>query len=729
MTICPKCGKAYDITPEACGECGTALTDPAFRDPFAEAAKEEAALREQANLRRAKRLNLPAPAAPETEQTADTADGMHEIDDSALPAESAAKKKHTGLRVLAVTAALASAAGGGWYYHRTRQRTESGSMDVRYFVGGQPYFYDGMTGKTVQLGSQDLPDPKYSQQQFWGNTTVSADRSRIFFPVLRDEDECVDLCYLDLKEENAEPVPLQLFDPDGGTEQNDRLLTGYQLLDESGSSVLMQLELFADEDYSYGVPYTVWQEPALHGGNSAAMPVRYLLDAYPLKNRPGCFLAFCAEQTPDQPAPVFINLISGSKKNTYKLELFSENGSSSSEVAGDIFEWEESETDSDDKADGVNYLLCFSAAETGPEYLKELELQDHTYILSQNDDVKAVTSDSFAEFAESGSRFYHGTHVQRVDLADGKVSDVCSESENCSDYGVKCLPNGDVWQNHRSSSSLLSYHPNGTVTALPLSSFYDCEAISWKKGIFWVRNENGCSLMVHNDRYLLDFSAFYPQGLDSLRMKGIADKAGGRVLLKFSEESDDDGAEESCSFFLCDLSDPDEITPKKIGQCSGSGDMAFCGKAPVLMLSQKRDAQADSGETVSRCYQTYTLTCGGETAAENWMCNFRMNDLFADHKNSILFFTEPADPDEKDCELRTLFCMENGKVTCIADRIVHAVFGSAICDEEKRSFAFLRQTEDGQYEIRSGSFDARSLADCTVVASVDSTEKAALYIP
>lgn len=383
MTICPKCGKEYRMTPDICEACGTPLTDPDFQDPFAEAVREEAALREAARQRREARLAPKLPPA-ETElfpeREADAFDGTEEPEP-----EAPAMSRRTALRILAVASAFAVAA-GGWYGWKYLQRKWSAAKtDLVYFDGSQPYFYDGQTGKTHPLGQPIKlletmsagSDQNSICKDFCSRTVLSRDRSRIFYPQyhmdaadgqayynyktsqddygtddvhyemydgqpesaeaedgsISDIREFITPCCLNLtKKEPAEQKlwPLtnyysETYGSSGESQSVQPSVSSYSLLDSRGEYVLLTMKQGE---------FAVWKDPAVFGMSSAMEPFSAQM-VIPTETD-GAFLCFTEpEKNAGQEEPVFLNDDIG-LDTLYDLDLVNVRDSSRTRIASAV---------------------------------------------------------------------------------------------------------------------------------------------------------------------------------------------------------------------------------------------------------------------------------------------------------------------------------------------------------------------------------------------------------
>ena len=510
MTICPKCGKKYSVTPEVCGECGTVLTDTEFVDPFAEAAKEETALREQARLRREERLSLTAPGALQTKQTERAEDGFFEIDEQT--AEASAKNRHTGLRTLAVTAAIAVAAGGGWYGWKRLDRTEKASaaaVDLLYSIDSRPCFFDGRTGRTYTLGEKYKFETVWQDESqyfrtFWSHTVISDDHSRLFYPQFESGSVYFFPYYIDLNSEDAVPQPLFPL-KDGGTEDSElnTPVSGYDLLDQSGNSVLLKYPSLSFSFSSSSAPsdsysvdfdpsdsvtvrndgdggsvsfdrraanlmqlYAVWQDPALHDGNNLGMEKTGFLKVWPAKGEAGAFYALTADDSEAYPVTRINDRTGLENGMRYRLLKIRHNGAETETVSRSVtgtvigsnpFRF-------GNEIPELHYLFySVSLRETKPvlpENAESVLLSRGEYAVTLEKGTFYAASDAALELEEANwealqqtgrdmlqnIQFEYGTEIRRCDLRTGqdtvifrKTSEILSLSDETM---AAALPNG-----------------------------------------------------------------------------------------------------------------------------------------------------------------------------------------------------------------------------------------------------------------------------------------------
>ncbi|MBQ5334444.1 MAG: hypothetical protein J6Z45_00695, partial [Oscillospiraceae bacterium] len=314
MTICPKCGKEYRITPDVCGECGTPLAASEIADPFAEAVREEEKLRAKARERLAQQ-----PAQEETAQFSEEPDASDVITRAAEEVKPGRKK----LRTAAVAAAFAVAAGGGWLGWRHFRGAQSpAGMDIRFFDGNQPCFYDGSTGTVHQIGNPIDPEATDLgsdwKETFWQEFQISADRSCVFYPeYLASGSSYVSNGFI--------PCRLELKEQNGSKGKNGRLTDGmeefagtdgtvayYEVMDNFGDKVLM-IRYMEDPETSgrLDTQYVVWQNEERYGTGGGILegsdsPVLDGLSLPMTDNQDGSYLSLSSQVLPfgteaDQP--------------------------------------------------------------------------------------------------------------------------------------------------------------------------------------------------------------------------------------------------------------------------------------------------------------------------------------------------------------------------------------------------------------------------------------------
>ena len=741
MTICPKCGKAYRVTPEICGECGTALTDTEFADPFAEAVTEEAALREQARLRREARLNPPAPAAPETEQTERAEDGFFEIDEQA--AEASAKNQHTGLRTLAVTAALAVAAGGGWYGWKRLggEKDHAACSDLVYFEGNQPYFYDGVTGQTYPLGEpilqidpQGSPDANNSvREAFCARTMLSKDRSRIFYPQYEAGDDpaartpfnyfssvssdytkqigfsftpcCLNLTQKEPAEQKLWPLTNYYTENYGAAAEavtGEPSVRSYAPLDSSGEYVLLTLK---------DGQYAVWKDPAVFGMSSAMDPFSAVL-AVPA-GADGKFLCVTEKKTP--PAgeePVYIN-INDNTDISFRgdLDLVNVADSSRSRLASEVFSWQDTWEGSDVLPERYLYYVSMLTAD-------HFDFPRGWYTLRRgNNTLWTTDGNSFSDSAfdeadqlgaemKKSKQFLYGHAVHRFDLQTCEDTVMYTDEDiialnwqgDAAGGGVRIRSNDPYNRGNQSFNpnfmnfDTIFYGPDPQSDAIisigtndSWNPAADCTPGFYSISEYSSEPDDITASMQH---YLI------AGGSRKLRMTGlpywfnlerVEVSPDGRTVLAF------DDTVPYCGL-VRDDTDTVEMQPLYIGD----DEVFFLGN-DLLTVGTKNGCR--------------TASLGGQVITE--LADDSILRLFTDSETGALYYTEYESADG----FRRVLCRwENGTVTRIADRVAGDSFR---LDPDTGMFSFARSEKNGDkvYEIYGGSREAQSLADCTRIGN------------
>ena len=769
MTICPKCGKEYSVSPEVCEGCGTVLNDSGFTDPFAEAVEAEASLREQSRLRREARLNPPASAAPAPEQAAENADAPAEDDEDALSEETPAKKKNTGLRAAAVTAALAVAAGGGWYaFNRLGGgKVRATGTDVRYAIDGQAYFLDGKTGYTYTLGEQ-TNRTEAEWEIFWANTTVSADHSRIFFPRNSGDGEDFIPSYIDLNgkqnaQSAAEMFPLVKYGENGRVQDGAVLnatVSSYTLLDDAGEYVLLQLGGTVNGAMVEPTAplYAVWQDPEKHNGDSLAMNRTPLQSAWPLSDGSGRFLSLSIT---DAAESTRINDRTGLENGQrYTLQLSSVGGDGFQPVNTFVTGWMTDGTMfSSDTEQPARYLF-YSAAGHGTEP----ELQDGTVSVSRGDKSYTIVYD-IANAGPSGAAdqlrtpdgeslasgvYEYGTEFHRFDLRTGqdvlifqKKDSIMAMSEEGFQVGMmngsmlSCEMNYDEEQSDAVSPAevrgqLVFYGLEEALLAartddqLVLYSYENGEApesSGLSRMVLPIRIEDieyllpagpegNCFFISDKNKkaYLMVFGKLYPLGteenLDTKMIWRLAsNESGTRYIMSAMQRE--------ASFSDATLRNEWYLIDAEGIRTAAESD------EPVTLPMQKLDSTFSQMVFIGDHLAAFDMDTepdrpGNSLQIDDTLVSERAewSELYYDEKSKAVYFLEYGEGERDGSSFRTLCRFKNGEVTRISD----IVSESFVLDSETGGFSFVRFEGDGDYGIYLGNSDAVSAEDCTTIA-------------
>ena len=776
MTICPKCGKEHRITPDICDVCGAALTNDNFSDPFAEAVKEETALREQSRLRREARLNPPKPAETESaEPQAEAADGFEDI------TEAAGKPRRSGMRAAAAAAALAVAAGGGWYGWKRfgeHKRPEPPGTDIRYCLGNQPYFCDGTTGRTYALGkATSLTAEEWTF--FWDRTVVSDDHSRIFFPqfpALGDNDTSTFYpYYIDLASETAEPKAMMsmMYEPD--FEVNCKA-TGYMLLDPSGESVAIRSDIMPDganaaRPLSH---YTIWRDPVKYSGNSFLTELENCEAVIPFKGKPGGFFTIEESFAPENQMYLTTrindmtnewNLKNGRR---YTLKLFEPDGQSYITVSDYLMtDWHFSvDSYNLESAADSRYLFYTQARHSDkPETVgSSFTLSRNGLAINVDNGVYSAANDlaeslpperlqlAGHEMEQSG-HFEYGTELHRVDLSTGEDTVLYfdhSEIGTCE--GMRFMRNGTVLMSKQGEGPIDhtgddqeypvfksdDLFPNDTV--IPMVS--DADSFPSRSiFIFGLLGTESSSLVL-------------PLTMQQVRDYRIADDSGDRIL--FTKE---DG-----SAFLVDCTVEggqlynlvfDKITPDFIKRVqtdstgnrillscdnpamyfdsTGEPDFSFHQKHYLIDLTEAGGSElsltltarevCERQEPVHFCGE-HIISFRTDSDSEQSPCAALLVDeqqvsqtakavpVFCDQDTGAFYFFEYESSDSTQSSFSILCRADGDHVTRIADRVV----GTPAFDRKTGKIVFCR-LEGEQYHIYAGDSASESLDDCREAAS------------
>ena len=726
MTICPKCGKAYLMTPDICEDCGTALTDPDFQDPFAEAVREEAELRRAAEQRREARL------APKLPRTAGPAEPDREEDEFAGEdgSEAAEKPRRTGLRIAAAAAAFAVAAGGWYGWKRFGGGSDSSAEDLIFFDGDQPCFYDGRTGQTHLLGDPIMPYPGQTDQlraAFFEHTVVSEDRSHVFYPDFRAADSggyerfvprCCNLSIKDApqysllplknyyEQQGAAAVPES---SEGALSDNALLVTEYSLLDESGLYVLLDME---DGKYS------VWKDPEKFG-MSIGQEIFSAADVIPT-NMPGKY--FCLRENQyesEEERPVLLN-DTASIETDYMLELVDVIAGNTVTLntcmltggygrGGQIF---------GEPADSEYYFYTayrLTDHIVGTPF--RMSLGDKSIIVGENsfrpvsgfpDNASDAEVQEYAVELMGRSLFAYGTEAHRVNLRTGEDTVVFFD-ETRIDMIWGGFPDGTVWHVGflMSIDSELNEEDEITYTLscygvtesgpaeIVLSDLKLTGAVldeNSSPAMYAVCKDgeglflNGCSCMT------VDQSAFDGKKVIDI----MVSEAGDRVMFRTSDNT----------YYGAAIQPEETMTPKPVAGAETeffSGDKksisaAYIGSEPVVARKELADDERQ------------TLRYGYTVASENCDGDF----IRYDPATGALYFTEFEQPYTAGSSYRRLCRFADGKTVCIADRIVD---GTIEFRQETGGFAFVRLEERGEkkYAVYTGGRESDSLKTCARV--------------
>ena len=756
MTICPNCGKEYRITPDVCGECGTPLTVSDIADPFAEAVKEEAELREKARQRRA-------------EQTADTkitpfteeADGSDEITEAAEEV----KPKRKKLRALAVTAALAVAAGGGWLgWKHFKGKDRPIAADVCFMDGNQPYFYDGQTGILHKLGepidTERLALGEYWQSNFWSETEVSADHSRIIFPKYAEKEPVVEglsagrssyrqipycLHLTGKHPEQNEPFPMI-----GSLEGNEEIMIG-SMLNRSGDRVLLvksnydpvSAMAYDDPASAYGYEYLVWQDPSCYDTELiSAESLEADLELFEkAEDGSSVLLRISATNAKDEDTPVLVNPNpSQSGYEYFSLLRQNPDGTAGDPIASNVqnmqlntirnytYRTRSAYRQNGNTVEKPRYLLytCGREYDHIPEELgdtytlrrggTEIQIEEgkvsNAQLLSGNYDTETVTmpqstaEQTAAKMMESGS-FLVGTEVHRLDLQTGEDLTVAYESDNKTDLYWDILLNGDV----------MRYQYRGET---PKSCIYRCEngafepeeidadiidnspafyLINNSTDLYYICRGGVPYLYVKGEPHKLVLD----ENTDLSMINALLSASGSRVLLEMGNKLDG-----TCTFIcsLDGLSEGSEIVCEAV---EDKGDTYFCGD--YLINEQKSSVN----------YDNTVLSADGSVISSVATGNF----TYADTKEGVLFFTEHGEDGNALCRWK------DGVTTVITERVAYIADEQSLqVTAQAGGFAVVVPEPDssGQpdkaYSIYIGDTGSGSLEECRKIWN--STERPVL---
>lgn len=724
MTICPKCGKAYRMAPDICEDCGTALTDPDFQDPFAEAVREEAELRKAAEQRREARL---APKLPRTAGPAEPDRGEDEFagEDGIGEAE---KPRRTGLRIAAAAAAFAVAA-GGWYGWKRFGGADASAEDLIFFDGDQPCFYDGRTGQTHLLGKPIMPYPGQTDQlraAFFQNTVVSEDRSHVFYPGFRAADSgdyvrfvprCCNLSVKDAPQYSLLPLK-NYYEQQGAAaapessedalSDNALLVTEYSLLDGNGLYVLMKME---DGRYS------VWKDPEKFG-TSIGQEMFSAAYAFPAK-MPGKYLCLRENkyETEDE-QPVLLNDTT-SFGTDYTLEMVDViNGNTvtlnTCMLTGELGRSGQVFGESEDSA-YYFYTACrLTDHIVGTPF--RMTLGEKSVLVDQNsfrpiggfpDNASDAEVQEYAVELMGRSLFAYGTEAHRVDLRTGEDT-VIFFDETTIETNWAGFPDGTVWRiglptsidgewdEDKMTYTLSCYGVTQPGTEENVISDLKLNAAFLDEGgapALYAFNQDGEGCFINRCSCMkVDRSAFGDREVIDIRVN----EAGDRVMFRTSDNT----------YYGAAIQPEETMTPKPVAGAETeffAGDKksisaAYIGPEPVVARKELADDERQ------------TLRYGYTVASENFDGDF----IRYDPATGALYFTEFEQPYTAGSSYRRLCRFADGKTVCIADRIVS---GTIEFRQETGGFAFVRLEERGEkkYAIYTGGRESDSLKTCARV--------------
>ena len=745
MTICPKCGKEYRVTPDVCEECGTVLSDADFSDPFAEAVRDEAALREQSRLRREARLNPPAPA--ETEQ-APAAEGFDDADEPEPAGE-----KHSGLRALAVTAALAVAAGGGWYGWKRFGKgkvnePKPAGTDIRYCIGNQAYFYNGITGLTAALGEPSgLSQEEWAT--FWDHTTVSDDHSRIFYPQRPySEDYNAEVFYpyyIDLNSQDAVPqavMPLIYTKPNAYNELNCNIWS-YDLLDEAGDSMLLQCGSMVNNRITDLISdsYAVWQDPAKHDGSSLAMNQTVFRSAYPVGNQSGAFLVVTETEMDSGIARINDN----TDGRRYALQLYESNGDSYVTVSSSLTGWKSANPSDDGFTEGKPRYLFYTAS----HITNQPDLPDASYMLSRNGlTIEVIRGQYFAgneaslalspedlqraghEMRQS-SLFEYGTELHRYDLKTGTDTVLYNDlPEITTMENIAVLPNGAAFVVDYAATDDPLYPGDPENEAQGYIRVYSVLGGDTPPVLPYPMNQIQFMMPadVAGNRFVfgssdgeiyildctLDGGTIFPVTFDVLGghdfvVRAQTNSTGTGLLLVTTGNLPDDESQ-----YLIDLT-----------AISRQTDSALADSITARKISDDRN--------LNRYVGSHLITYAPSDPEDSRFYTMKIDDhpvaslvdseaVFSDPTTDAVIFLTLAEGNDRNSSYRTLNCWLNGKVTQIAD---HVVADSVTVDSLTGGIVFVRydmtalarsDSSAAPYSICVGTAAAESFEDCITVS-------------
>lgn len=754
MTICPKCGREYRMTPDVCGDCGTPLADPAFPDPFAEAVRNEEALREDARRRREARL---APKIPVRTALTDDEDALFEEPEDAEPA-APAKPRRTGLRILAVTAALAVAAGGWYGWRRFRNRNAAATLDLVYFDGAQPCFYDGQTGSTYLLGApikmlEHSPDSFSDfRELFCAHTVLSEDRSRIFYPKYYTDGEDGAQIYYDANgydgsEDSSEPddsysaddgLPtfftpccLNLTKKDAAEQVlwpltnyytetamlepvlGETKINNYTLLGPSGSYVLL---------YLGSEQYAVWKDPAVFGMSKGMEPFE-AWEVIPTE-QDGKFLCATERKTEEgEEEPVLLNNLSGSS-TLLDLDLVDVTSGGRRRL----------------NDEQPSPIASFFSAEQGAQYLKRrymfysttyatdtLPTDEYGITMQQGDcrigvmmqdglqyypvEPEILDPDELQRRGEQmtwSRTFYYGTAVHRFDLQTCQDEVVCNDTE-CISHQWLGFPDGGFLyardtaaaEGFDESYDLAYYGPDlkpdenasFRVDLNQNAMFFPSTDGSW---FYYARPESGEADAAREHHLFFKGRNIellgLPDDFDTVFSVSVRQESG-RILLQAWHMLD------SKRYYTGQITDADTVRMEQLPLIGGQ--VGFLGGEPVMLREEDGRFTAE--------------LLNGPRITEN--ADDQIGMFFTDEKAGALYFTEYESADDSLSSSYRKLCRydrKSGQVTVIADKVVA---GSFRFDSENGKFGFIRFENSGQkkYAVYTGNSKTGTLRDCAAV--------------